>query len=104
MQRQKASQQAKTELIGCNTPLLVATLCSGLFHRLILVMTLSSSRLWFVFGRIIAAVAVCLLASACSMYPLGDSHYPRYFGGHGNMIQPNGFVPPSIQRNNAMFR
>jgi hypothetical protein len=67
-------------------------------------MTSSSLRLWFGLGRITAAVAVCLLAPACSLYPLGDSHYPRYFGGHGNMQQPNDFVPPPIQRNNAMFR
>ena len=67
-------------------------------------MKLSSPPLWFGLGRIIAALALAILAPACSMYPLGDSHYPRYFGGHGSMVRPNGFVPPPIQRNNAMFR
>lgn len=41
------------------------------------------------------------MAPSCSMYPLGDSHYPRYFGGHGSPVQPSGHVPSQIQRNNA---
>ena len=67
-------------------------------------MTLSPFYLWFGLGRCFAAAAFCLLVPSCSMYPFGDSHYPRYFGGHGSMVQPNDFVPPSIQRNNELFR
>jgi hypothetical protein len=35
------------------------------------------------------------------MYPLGDSHYPHYFGGHGSAVDPTGYVPAELQRVNT---
>jgi hypothetical protein len=51
---------------------------------------------------LVAALALLTLSS-CSLYPLGDSHYPHYFGGHGSAARPTNHVPASIQRNNAML-
>ena len=48
-----------------------------------------------------AIVSLIFLVSGCSMYPLGDSHYPHYFGGHGSAVRPNGYVPADLQRVNT---
>jgi hypothetical protein len=39
--------------------------------------------------------------TGCSTYPLGGSHYPTYFGGHGSGVRPNGHVPAKLQRVNS---
>ena len=51
---------------------------------------------------ILMLLAPSLVLTGCSLYPLGDSHTAQYFGGHGNGIRPNGYVPREVQRNNAM--
>lgn len=50
---------------------------------------------------IILLTAVALTASllsSCGTYPLGDSHYPKYYGGHGSPVSPTGHVPKELQR------
>lgn len=49
----------------------------------------------------VALVTLILVGTGCSMYPLGDSHYPGYFGGHGSAVRPNGHVPAKLQRVNT---
>ncbi len=51
---------------------------------------------------ILALLAPSLALTGCSLYPLGDSHTAHYFGGHGNRVRPNGYVPREIRRNNDM--
>jgi hypothetical protein len=53
--------------------------------------------------RFTVGVVGVLSLSSCSTYPLGDSHYPHYFGGHGSAARPTGHVPGGIQRNNEML-
>jgi hypothetical protein len=51
--------------------------------------------------RWVAIMSFILLVTGCSMYPLGDSHYPHYFGGHGSAVDPTGYVPAELQRVNT---
>jgi hypothetical protein len=49
----------------------------------------------------VVLLTLVFVGTGCSMYPLGGSHYPTYFGGHGSAVRPNGHVPAKLQRVNS---
>ena len=51
--------------------------------------------------RFCALLIVTACLASCGTYPLGDSHYPHYYGGHGSQVGPMGFVPKEARKSDV---